>query len=198
MMREGRSMTRRTGAMAGTVVVAGLLLAGCAGHAVTPAAPAPLATADAPVDASAARPAWDAVLLVRHAEKESAGRDPGLTELGRRRALALADQLADAGITAVLSSPYARTRQTAAPIAARLGLEVETYDPRDIGGLAAALAARPGRLLVVGHSNTTPALAAALGGDPGSPIDDASEFDRLYVLDQGPAGVRTMLLRSAP
>jgi 2,3-bisphosphoglycerate-dependent phosphoglycerate mutase len=36
--------------------------------------------------------------------------------------------------------------------------------------------------LVVGHSNTTGALAGHLGGDPGPAIDDATEFDRLYVI----------------
>ena len=44
------------------------------------------------------------------------------------------------------------------------------------------LAETPGVKLVVGHSNTTDALAALIGADPGPPIDDAAEFDRLYVI----------------
>jgi hypothetical protein len=35
---------------------------------------------------------------------------------------------------------------------------------------------------VVGHSNTTDALAALLGADPGPAIAEATEFDRLYVI----------------
>ena len=36
------------------------------------------------------------------------------------------------------------------------------------------------RHLVVGHSNTTPPLVELFGGDAGPPIDEASEYDRLY------------------
>ena len=49
---------------------------------------------------------------------------------------------------------------------------------------------------MVGHSNTTPALVEALGGDPGSPIESL-EYDRLYMVTfeggvgtYGPASVR--------
>ena len=37
-----------------------------------------------------------------------------------------------------------------------------------------------GKHLVVGHSNSTPDLVKLLGGDPVSPINEASEYDRLY------------------
>ena len=39
-----------------------------------------------------------------------------------------------------------------------------------------------GSHLVVGHSNTVPELVALLGGDGGPPIDEAGEYDRLYVV----------------
>lgn len=134
--------------------------------------------------------------LVRHAEKvaEPTG-DPPLTGQGQRRAAALADLLADAGIVAVWSTDYARTRDTAAPIAERLGLVPSLYDPGDLPGFANALRAAGGRVLVVGHSNTTPQLIALLGGDPGTPIDDATEYDRLYIVVQAPGGPVTTLLR---
>lgn len=41
---------------------------------------------------------------------------------------------------------------------------------------------------MVGHSNTTPELVSILGGEPGPPIDEASEYDRLYVLVPAPEG----------
>jgi hypothetical protein len=52
----------------------------------------------------------------------------------------------------------------------------------------------PGRHFVVGHSDTTPALVEALGGDAGAPIADP-EYDRLYVLTLEGAGASTVLLR---
>ena len=69
-----------------------------------------------------------------------------------------------------------------------------TYDPRDLTGFAARLHATSGRHLVLGHSNTTPELVAALGGEPGTPIAEM-EYDRLYIVTITAAGVSTVLVR---
>lgn len=68
-------------------------------------------------------------ILIRHAEYDGlgsilAGRAPGirLNEAGGREALALAGRLGELPISAVISSPLERTLETAAPLAARLGL----------------------------------------------------------------------------
>jgi len=176
------------------LVVAAALLAGMLPACRTPdVVPSARVSASVP-EVAAAR--WEAVILLRHAEKQSEGRDPELTAAGVRRADRVAGMLRDAGVTAVHATPYARTRLTAAPIAARAGVQVATYDPRRLEAFAASLADDPGRIVVVGHSNTTPAMVRALGGDPGEPIDDATEFDRLYVLTPGASGaVHTLVLR---
>ena len=158
----------------------------------------------ASVGASVPEPAADSsmstqaplsVFLVRHAEKLS-GNDPALTADGISRAATLADLLADADIQQIHSSDYTRTLETAAPLAARLGLEVEHYDPRDLQGMAQRLKDTGGRHLVVGHSNTTPTLAGLLGGDPGESIVEATEYDRLYLVTTGANGeTMTILLR---
>ena len=130
--------------------------------------------------------------LVRHAEKVTSDHqmivddpmDPPLLPVGEVRAEALADRLMDADISAIWSTDTTRTRSTAAPLAARLGLTVQIYDPSDLDAFALALKASPdANVLVVGHSNTTPYLAAALGADPGAPIVEKGENDRLYVID---------------
>ena len=108
------------------------------------------------------------VFLVRHAEKVVGAEDPGLVPIGHVRAQALADMLAETGITHIHSSDYKRTTQTAAPLAARLGLDIKMYDPRDLPALAAKLKTAGDRHLVVGHSNTTPKLAGLLGGGTGT------------------------------
>jgi len=73
--------------------------------------------------------------VVRHGEVYNPsgvlyGRLPGfhLSEAGRAQAQAVADALADRDIVAVISSPLRRARETAAPIAARHNLTVDT-DP---------------------------------------------------------------------
>jgi len=120
------------------------------------------------------------VFLVRHAEKTKAESDPDLTEAGAARASLLADMLIDAGVMHIHSSDTVRTRDTAAPLAKRLGLEVELYDPRDLPAMAAQLKSAGGRHLVVGHSNTTDKLTELLGGEGGAPIVEATEYNRLY------------------
>jgi probable phosphoglycerate mutase len=70
------------------------------------------------------------LLLVRHAlpirrELVEGVADPELSEFGLRQAEHLAQYLSSEPIEAVYSSPMQRALQTAAPIAAALGLEVE-------------------------------------------------------------------------
>jgi hypothetical protein len=48
---------------------------------------------------------------------------------------------------------------------------------------------------VVGHSNTTTELVTLLGGDPGTEIEESSEYDRLYILTINSSGVTTLLIR---
>jgi phosphohistidine phosphatase SixA len=120
--------------------------------------------------------------LVRHAEKVLDVDNPPLTPEGETRATELADMLKDAGIEAVWSTDYLRTRQTAGPLAAVLDIDIQFYDPSDLAAFADTLRANGETALVVGHSNTTPDLSAALGGEPGEPIFEPSEYDRLYVL----------------
>jgi probable phosphoglycerate mutase len=62
-------------------------------------------------------------------EKRFSGRgDAALTERGMAQAEAAADRLARTGIDVIVSSPLRRTQQTAATVAARLGLDVVIED----------------------------------------------------------------------
>ncbi|MCS6992724.1 MAG: histidine phosphatase family protein [Anaerolineales bacterium] len=73
------------------------------------------------------------LLLIRHGENDYvkagklAGRLPEvhLNERGRQQAEELAQALANVPIKAVYSSPLERARETAAPLAAKLGLEMQ-------------------------------------------------------------------------
>lgn len=137
------------------------------------------------------------VFLVRHAEKdiESMEIDSHLTDEGNIRAAELARTLADAEIGFIHSSDYIRTRNTAAPVADLFDLEIELYDTSLLHELADTMKARGGRHLVVGHSNTTPILVEILGGEPGVPIVEQNEYDRLYILTIINGEVNTVLLR---
>ena len=159
-------------------------------------APALLPTADLGAQTTLPVDGDVVVFLVRHAEKVEEGTDdPPLTEGGEERARALADLLTDARLRGIHTTDFRRTRETARPVADEHGLDLRLYDPAGLEELARRIEASPGRHLVVGHSNTTPELVRILGGEPGPPIAEDGEYDRLYVLVLGPEEITTVLLR---
>lgn len=136
------------------------------------------------------------VILVRHAEKGATpADDPSLTPQGRQRAESLARMFADTSITAIYTTPYARTRETAAPLAAAKRLtpvEVavgKTY-PLDI--VQKVNEQRGGTFVVVGHSNTTRDVLRAFGFTEAKDIPD-SEYDNLYIVMYGTYTEKRML-----
>ena len=163
------------------------------------AASLPSACTSTPMPATPA----DAVefVIVRHAEKAAdAGDDPSLTDAGRARATALAQALAGTPVAAVYSTGYARTRETAQPTAAAHGLPVTPYDAREpADAFAGRLRAAHdrGTVLVVGHSNTVPAIAAALCGCDVAPMEE-TEYDRRLVVAVAPDGAATLAVDRLP
>ncbi|MDQ3803784.1 MAG: histidine phosphatase family protein [Acidobacteriota bacterium] len=153
------------------------------------ATPAPARRVEAPT----------VVIVVRHAEKAAAeGGDPPLSEAGRKRAERLADIAEQAGVQFVYTTQFKRARDTARPLVERLKIPAQVVElGRDnSAGHPAALAGeirtkhKGKTVLVVGHSNTAPRVAAALSGQSLPDLDDATEFDALFVViipDSGPA-----------
>jgi len=132
------------------------------------------------------------VILVRHAERadagtaaaKMAGADPDLSEAGKARAASLAALLKDAKISAIFTTEYKRTRDTAQPLAAATGITAAAINSKDAAGLIDNVKASPGNVLVVGHSNTLPEIIKALGiGEPVSIAED--QFDNLFVVVRG-------------
>jgi len=127
--------------------------------------------------------------LVRHAEKTKQPSDPSLTQAGYKRAQDLALHLKEVPLVKIYSSDYTRTRDTAAPIAKDKALSVTLYDPKKLAEFSRLLLTESGHILVVGHSNTTPQLSEHLGGPAGPPIEEATEYNRLYVITRSADGV---------
>lgn len=127
------------------------------------------------------------VIFTRHAEKAAAQpKDPALSDAGQKRAQLLASMFADAGVTAIFVTEYQRTQQTAAPLAARVHVKPVVIPASDTAGLIKAIRdLKSGVVVVIGHSNTVPAIITGLGG-PAVTISDP-EYDNLFVLTVGPA-----------
>jgi len=120
--------------------------------------------------------------LVRHAEKlPDDGEDPGLTDAGKQRSGQMAGWLHDKDIGEIWSSDYRRSRDTAAPLAAMLGQELNLYDPHDLPELVRQLRNHRHNALIVGHSNTTPDLARLLCVCFVGDMDD-TDYDQLIVV----------------
>lgn len=119
--------------------------------------------------------------VMRHLDTPEGERDPDLTPQGQRRAALLANWFGRERPAAIYVSDYRRTRQTAAPLAARLGLTPIVYDPADTAGLVARVRAGPLPALIIGHSNTVPDVIAALGGTRPAPLVHA-DFGDIWVI----------------
>ena len=100
--------------------------------------------------------------------------------------------LENAGITAIMQTDQQRSRDTAAPLAAKLGLRPEVFplpargqtEQRALHIKALDIAVRRhagGVVLVVGHEQTVPAIISSLGG-PQLPDICPTVFDNLFVL----------------
>ena len=111
----------------------------------------------------AAAPAGAQTYVVRHLDTPAGERDPDLLPAGQAGAQALVRWFAGKRLRAIYVSDYRRTRQTAAPLAAKRGLEPQVYDPADTPGLIARVRAARGPVLIVGHSNTVPDIVEGLG-----------------------------------
>jgi len=140
------------------------------------------------------------VYVMRHLNTPAGEPDPDLLPEGRAAAIALADLMETDPFqgarrpVAIYVSDYKRTRETAAPLAARLALNVTVYDPRDTPGLLARVHAEPGPVLIVGHSNTVPDIIAALGGTRPAPLVH-EDFGDLWVVEPGGATTKLRLVR---
>jgi 2,3-bisphosphoglycerate-dependent phosphoglycerate mutase len=129
------------------------------------------------------------VIFVRHAEKALApADDPGLSEAGKRRAAELARQLVDAdvvlGVDAIYSTSYRRTEETVQPLATALDIPITFYDAANTETIMDEIVrAHEGQIvLVVGHSNTVPALIGNMGASKKVPEIDENEYDNIYVV----------------
>jgi histidine phosphatase superfamily protein (branch 1) len=127
--------------------------------------------------------AQEAIFVVRHAERADTSADSPLSADGEARAARLAALLKDAGITQIYTTDRQRTIQTAAPLAAERHLTPAALKSGDTGGLMSRLhaASAHDRILVVGHSNTVPAVLSALGVAPAVTLND-DEYDNLFLV----------------
>jgi phosphohistidine phosphatase SixA len=124
-----------------------------------------------PVNAQTVSDTPSLLIAVRHADTLTEPGDRALSDAGISRAKALAVAVRNAGVTAIITSQFRRSRDTAQPTASVLGLTPEVIQisraaiDNHLKQLEAAVRKHKGGVvLVVGHEETVTQLIAALGG----------------------------------
>lgn len=129
--------------------------------------------------------AHKAIFIVRHGEKASStDPDTRLALQGEDRALKLASMLRNAGVTHVFVSDKKRTQQTAQELVDQRGLAAPVVLPStDTKKLVEQLKAAPkdAVILVVGHSDTIPAILKGLGINDDVVIKE-DQYGRLFLV----------------
>ena len=123
--------------------------------------------------------------LIRHADKDrsdKSNRNPELTEAGVKRAANWASHFKTVKFDMVYSTDYNRTKQTAMPTAIANNLELQFYNPSDMKIEEFMKKTKGKTVLVVGHSNTTPAFTNGLLGEKKYEDIDDNNYANLYVV----------------
>ena len=106
--------------------------------------------------------------LIRHAEKDrtnKANRDPSLNKKGQERVKIWTNYFENIDLDAVYSTQFKRTMQTAKTIAENKSLEIQNYDPLKMYDAVFQKETKEKKVLIVGHSNTTPSFVNKILGE---------------------------------
>jgi len=105
--------------------------------------------------------------LIRHAEKDrnTPDQDPSLTNIGLERAAIWAKIFAPIKLDQIYSTNYKRTQQTALPTASEKKLKILSYNSDSLYNVDFKRKTKGKTVLIVGHSNTTPAFVNTILGE---------------------------------
>ncbi|XLS30922.1 SixA phosphatase family protein [Flavobacteriaceae bacterium M23B6Z8] len=123
--------------------------------------------------------------LIRHAEKDrsdSSNKNPNLTQEGMARALNWAEVFDSITLDEIYSTNYSRTKQTAEPTAFKQKKRITYYDPSELDFKNFIEQTKGKKVLVVGHSNTTPWFTNQLLGEETYEAMDDSDNGGLYIV----------------
>ncbi|WP_452221000.1 SixA phosphatase family protein [Lacinutrix salivirga] len=123
--------------------------------------------------------------LVRHAEKETndaTNKNPELTEEGEARAKKLAHYFKTIDLEAIYSTNYIRTVETAVPTAKQKRLEIKTYTPNRVNFDSFKAETKGQKVLIVGHSNSTPQFVNSLIEKEVYTSLDESVYNALFIV----------------
>jgi 2,3-bisphosphoglycerate-dependent phosphoglycerate mutase len=120
--------------------------------------------------------------FIRHAEKVDNSQNPDLSETGLKRASLWNNIFSEVDFDEIYSTDYKRTIQTASPTATTKKIEIKLYNPKTINIESFKKETLGKKVLIVGHSNTTPKfINDIINQNLFSDIEDAT-FGNLYIV----------------
>lgn len=134
--------------------------------------------------------AQQTVFLIRHAEKViTTDKDPVLSEIGMTRAHALIELFNNAKPNSIFTTQYQRTQLTAKPLSEAIAvpitvLEINAENTAQYPSLLMnqiCILPKGSNVLVVGHSNSLPAIVEAWTSEPVKAIAD-NEYNRIFMV----------------
>ncbi len=136
------------------------------------------------------------IYLTRHAEKDTVPvKNPILTKEGYERSHKLAQIFKSTRLDAVYSTLYNRTMHTVDSLTNMKGLSTQIYQPKEMKSLSGKLLTESDmkKVLISGHSNTTPAFASTLmGAKQFERGFDESDYDNLLIVNVNEKGEKIL------
>jgi broad specificity phosphatase PhoE len=123
------------------------------------------------------------LVVVRHADKIDDSHDAALSPVGEVQAKRLAHVLKDLGITAIYTTQFRRTAQTAGPLAKLLKIVPFVYEQQDVTGVVKEIQRKHPTevVMVVGHRSTVPRILKLFGSTTNVALE-TGEYDSLFIL----------------
>lgn len=123
--------------------------------------------------------------FIRHAEKDRSNPDnvdPELNQKGLGRAMHWAEIFDDVPLDAIYTTDYERATMTAAPTSVKQDIIVQYYVPEEIDIEQFKVDNLNKKVLVVGHSNTTPQFVNLMIGEDKYGLMDDYDNGSLYIV----------------
>jgi 2,3-bisphosphoglycerate-dependent phosphoglycerate mutase len=142
---------------------------------------------------SSAKAQNNTYILLRHAEKDTIqpgskamNANPTLSKMGYKRAKKLVRTLKGYSIDSIFSTDFLRTTATVAPLAKKLHVPVSKYIHKTLSLFANQLLNVQNKtMVIVGHSNSTPALVNLLIKQENYQALDETIFSKIFIVRIG-------------
>jgi 2,3-bisphosphoglycerate-dependent phosphoglycerate mutase len=133
--------------------------------------------------------------FIRHAEKVDNSQNPDLSEIGLERAKLWNKIFSEVSFDEIYSTDYKRTIQTATPTAADNKIQIKLYNPKTIAIDSFKKETLGKKVLIVGHSNTTPNFVNQIINQKIYADIEDTTFGNLYIVTINDGTITHQLLK---